>query len=408
MKVIQINFVADQGSTGKIATCIEDELLQRGEESLICYGRKNTSVTDRRYKFGSECEAACTKIANKLGWLMYGGAPFATRKLIIHIQEEQPDIVHLHCLNGYCVNIYSLLKFLAKAKIRTVVTHHAEFLYTGSCPHALECTQFMDKTGCLRCPKPKYATGALFIDRSSVAWNKMQDAFQAFDKDKLIFTAVSPWVKKRSGLSRIVKGYPCEVVENGLDESVFCLTENRKAIRKRIPGCKRKMILHVTASFDDCKDSFKGGDKIIELARQLPDVTFVVACSFSQTHATLPPNVCLWGRTKDQKELAELYNAADLTIITSKRETFSMIVAESLCCGTPIVGFKAGGPETITLPDYSTFVDYGNMDLLLNATKDFLSKDFNPHEISSGAHKKFASKLMADKYINVYNKLLQQ
>ena len=41
--------------------------------------------------------------------------------------------------------------------------------------------------------------------------------------------------------------------------------------------------------------------------------------------------------------LAEYYSLVDVTVITSFHETFSMVVAESLSCGTPIVGFKAGG-----------------------------------------------------------------
>jgi glycosyltransferase involved in cell wall biosynthesis len=35
-----------------------------------------------------------------------------------------------------------------------------------------------------------------------------------------------------------------------------------------------------------------------------------------------------------------------------------MIVAESLCCGTPVVGFKAGGPESIAIDDYCVFVQF--------------------------------------------------
>ena len=41
-----------------------------------------------------------------------------------------------------------------------------------------------------------------------------------------------------------------------------------------------------------------------------------------------------------------------------------MIVAESLCCGTPVVGFKAGAPEQITIKEYSEFSEFGNIEIL--------------------------------------------
>ncbi len=34
-----------------------------------------------------------------------------------------------------------------------------------------------------------------------------------------------------------------------------------------------------------------------------------------------------------------------------------MVTAESLCCGTPVVGFTAGGPESIAIDAFSNFVE---------------------------------------------------
>lgn len=409
MKVIQVNVVADCGSTGKIVGCVDAELRRLGHESLVCFGRKTTGVADGRFKFGTEWEAAASKVANRAGRLMYASSPLATRRLERRILRERPDVVHLHCINGYCVDIYHLLHFLAAQGIKTVVTHHAEFFYTANCGHALDCLRFTEADGCRNCPMPKSAAGSLWGDHAHTSWEKMRRAFATFAPGKLVFTAVSPWVAERSKLSPVTAGRECRVVENGLDDSVFCLAGDRKAARALVPGCREKMVLHVTASFSDAPSTFKGGDEIVSLARLMPDVTFVVAASYVDIKGELPANLYVHGRTRDQQELAALYRAADATVIASKKETFSMIVAESLCCGTPVVGYRAGGPESIAIEPYCRFVDrQEGTSALAEALKDMLSQHFDRTKISAEAIAKFSSQRMASNYINVYQSLINK
>ena len=109
------------------------------------------------------------------------------------------------------------------------------------------------------------------------------------------------------------------------------------------------------------------------------------------------------GNVSNQNELAKYYSLADVTIISSKRETFSMIVAESLCCGTPVVGFKAGAPEEITLKEYSDFVEFGNLKLLKDAIFKWLKKKNDSNDIHKTAKKKYDKINMINKYIDLYN-----
>ena len=405
MTILQVNVVFGQGSTGKIVADVDAHLREIGHRSIICYGRKEAPFQSDVHKFCTEAEAAVHKLANRAGMLMYGGNLLSTRRLESVIRHEKPDVVHLHCINGYCVNIYRLLHFLAKADIPTVMTHHGEFFYTGNCGHALDCLKFAQADGCISCPYPRQATGALFFDRAHAAWCKMKRAIQSFKPDKLVFTAVSQWVKERASLSPIVAGYPCEVVENGLDTDVFKPTPLSAEALKKWPQNGRKTVLHVTASFSDAPGTFKGGDTIVELARRMPDVNFVIVASYSYVTGNLPDNMLLRGRAGSQRELAELYTAADLTVIASKRETFSMIVAESLCCGTPVVGFKAGGPESIAMPWCTRFVEYSEIDALAVATNDMLSSAIDRKIVSDQARLRYSKEMMADKYMAIYQSL---
>jgi glycosyltransferase involved in cell wall biosynthesis len=150
----------------------------------------------------------------------------------------------------------------------------------------------------------------------------------------------------------------------------------------------------------------KGGEYIIQLAKQLKNVQFFVAGE-SKITGEIPENMILLGKIQDQKLLAEYYSMADVTLITSKRETFSMPCAESLCCGTPVAGFRAGGPEQIALKEYSTFVEYGDTEALLRSTKKWLYEEKRQTKmISQQAKELYSKEKMASQYMDLYRGLL--
>lgn len=347
MKVLQINCVFKKGSTGKIVNDIHTELKKQNIESVVCYGRGTRVDESNVYKFCTEFGANVHTAVIRTGLILnYGGSFFSTNKLIGIIKKERPDIVHVHCINGSCVNIYKLFTFLATNNIKTVITHHAEFYYTGSCEHAYECRQFMNNEGCKHCARPFATTRSKTWDNSARAWKRMNKVINKFRYEKILFTAVSPWLKERSALSSIVNRYRCEVVMNGVDTSIFYRKITTDIISEKYRKHFASKVLFVGAHFNPlAKEDNKGGWYIIELAKKMPDVLFIVVALRATNQIELPDNVILWGAARNQQELASLYCSVNITLITSKRETFSMVCAESLCCGTPVVGFKAGGPS---------------------------------------------------------------
>ena len=144
------------------------------------------------------------------------------------------------------------------------------------------------------------------------------------------------------------------------------------------------------------------------MAQRMKDenVKFIVAGNYNKS-IEYPKNMILLGQLGDQELLAKYYSMADATLLTSKRETFSMVCAESFCCGTPVVGFKAGAPEQISLKEYSEFVDYGDMDALQNALLKMLKRSVNKEEISSLAKTSYSKEQMAEKYMNLYRSVVE-
>lgn len=405
MKILQVNITGKSGSTGKIVNDLRTYLQSKGHDAKVAYSVDNIAAKGF-FKISHRWELALVRRLVLFGRSTYKGNPFAFRRLKKIIERERPDIVHLHCINCGCVNIYKTLEYLAAHNIKTVVTHHAEFFYTGNCPYSFECNKFVDAQ-CEGCGNRFYATSNKIFANPHKNWLRMCQAVNSFRKEDLLFVSVSPWVKERSLTSSIVNHYPCETVYNGLDTNLFHYRERRDVVEKRLALGNRKLVLHVTSNFNPAVVSTKGAHHVVEIARQLPNVQFIIVSSVSHNVENLPSNVYHWGRTATQEELAQLYSAADVTLLTSKRETFSMVTAESLCCGTPVVGFNAGGPESIAIKEFSRFVDYGAIDTLLRALDEMLQSPYSKENISSKSKKVYSKEAMGAHYLQIYRRLLE-
>ena len=400
MKILQVNVVYNRGSTGKIVHDIHAELQKRGIDSVVCYGRRDRTKAPHVYKVCSELYSKLNNLLSRFTGWMYGGCFFSTNRLISIIKREKPDIVHLQCLNGYFINIYRLLDFLKKSNIRTVLTLHAEFMHTGGCGHALGCDKWL--TGCGHCPKLREETKSLIFDRTHEAWVRMKNALNGFG-DNLVVVSVSPWLMERAKRSPIMYDKKHCVIFNGIDTKVFKPYDTGE-LKKKHGISDEKIVFHATAYFNNDPNHIKGGYYVLKLAkamRGLP-VKFLIAGQYD-LNIKVPENVELLGCIYNQKSLAEYYSMADVTLLTSRKETYSMICAESLCCGTPVVGFKAGAPEQISIPEFSCFVQFGDVPALLYNTRGMIEKGLDKEKIANIAAEIYSKEKMVSDYIGVYN-----
>ncbi len=403
IRVLTVNCVYDKYSTGKIIKDIEKFLLDKCE-FIFCYeiGPKSDS---NKYRIASKYEYRFYYSLARLTGLKYCTGYTTTFRLLKFIKKQSPDIVHLHCPNTSSVNIPWLITYLKKNNIQTVITNHAEFYYTGNCPYAFECMKFTK--GCGNCDYVFDPCRKFLFDRTAYEWKRMKKAFEGFEN--AVAVSVSPWVMARQKLSPIMNKINSVVIKNGIDtDNIFYLREGNLKEKLGLPA-NQKIVFNASGSFTDRADDIKGGYYILKLAKMMPECVFVVAGSCHLSEGTeIPPNVLLLGGIKDQNLLAEYYSAADVTVMTSRRETYGMVVAESLCCGTSVVGFKAGGPESIALEEYSSFVEYGDLESLSNALNEWLNKKTLKSEISNKAIPTYSFKNMAGEYYKVYRRLFKR
>ena len=395
MKVLQVNCVYGAGSTGRLVKDIHQYGMDHGIESVVCYGRGQRVFDPYIYKVSTEAGAKIHSIQSRLFGVEFSHSFFATQKLLNIIKKESPNVVHLHCLNGHFINVYRTIRFLKHRHLPTVLTLHAEIMHTAGCDHAMECDKW--KTCCSDCSKVHGILSSYFLDDAKRCYHKMQKAMAGFNEMTVV--GVSQWLTDRARQSPILGNARFETINNGVDTAAFSF-RSTISLLQRYPIGNRKVILHVTPNF---YSAIKGGSYVLLLAEKMPQVCFVIV-GYSGDCNMLPANVIPLEHTTDKQELAQLYSLADITLLTSKRETFSMVCAESLCCGTPVVGFKAGAPETIGMEKYCEFVEQGDVDALQKAVTRWLYRDNNKSVISREAALRYSSQKMCEAYYALYKR----
>lgn len=394
MRVLLIDVNCKNSSTGKIVYDLYNEINKReGWEAAICYGRGAEIQEPNIYKFSTNIEIYFHTFLTRVTGLTGCFSPLATLNLIRYIKKFKPDVIHIHELHGYFVNINSLIKFIKENNIKTIWTFHCEFMYTGKCGYAYECEKWKDV--CKNCPDIKRYPKSLFFDFTYKMFLDKKKIFENFNN--LIIVTPSQWLRNRVKES-FLKDFKVEVIHNGIDTEIF-RPQPYEDLLKKHNIYEKKIILSVAP---DIMSERKGGKWVVKLASkfQNEDCVFILI-GVKDLSENFPKNVIALGRTENQVELAKYYSMADLFLICSEKETFSMTCAEAISCGIPVIGFKSGAPETVFTE--SIFVDYGDIKTLKNKVIEFLESDkLDNIDIVNEGKIKYSKETMVTNYLDIY------
>lgn len=344
MKVLQINTFGNL-STGKIAVDIYRTLRAHGSEGAVAFARNEVPGDVPSFKIGNPLsvytDGVFTRLTDKAGHYSKG----ATEKLIKQIKEYDPDIIHLHNLHGYYINVPMLFDYLKDAGKPVVWTLHDCWAYTGHCCYySMAGCEKWKTHGCSKCPQKKAYPASIFKDNSSKNFSEKNQMFHSVKNLHLV--CVSKWLDNELKAS-FLKDIPSRVIYNGIDTSVFKPSSGNFRIKYNV-GDKR-IVLGVASTWD----TRKGLADFIELSKILDERYKIVLVGLNDKQkASLPHNMIGIGRTDGPKELAEIYSASNVLFNASVEETFGLPNVESLACGTPVVAYNCTGiPETMTEND---------------------------------------------------------
>lgn len=401
MKILQINCVYGRGSTGKITKDIHTGLIERGYESSVIYGRGVLTDDINVTRIGGDLYGKFNNLISRFTGVMYGACNFSTARIISRIKKEKPDVVHLQCINGYFCNIFRLLDFLKKSKIPTVLTLHAEFMYTANCGHAGTCDQWIN--GCRKCPRLRKETKSLLFDRTGYSWKRMQGIYK--DWQDLVVVGCSDWICSRVKQCGEIKNSKIVCLHNGIDnDSIFYPRSEAKArvYEKYNIDSDKKTVLFVAPGFTH----LKGFDRVCELASVCEDLPFqfvLVGGSFD----TDKKNITVVGKVTDQNHLAEIYSAADVLVMCSRNENYPTVCVEATSCGTPVVGFDVGGVKETIPSGMGYVVESGNVLVMKEKIIEVVHTKPDDETVES-ARNYHSKKRMIEQYIEIYEDLANE
>ena len=334
MKILMINSVCGIGSTGRICTDLAGVLEKQGHTVKIAYGRQAAPPQFAKYgvRIGSDIgvrlNGICSRLIDNEGFNAY----FATKKFIRWVEEYDPDVIHLHNLHGYYLNLPLLFRYLKRTQKRIVWTLHDCWAFTGHCAHyaAAGCDRW--RTRCHHCPQKKEYPRSALLDRSAANFIKKRSLFTGLQN--LTIVTPSYWLAEQVKNSYL-KEYEVKPIYNGIDLSVFKPTESDFAAQHKLEG--KKIILGVATAWNEKK----GLLDFMRLAKILPDAYRIVLVGLSQKQiAQLPPEVLGLSRTENLQQLVQIYSAADVFVNPSVEETMGLTTAEALACGTPAITYN--------------------------------------------------------------------
>ena len=357
MKVFEINSVP-YGSTGRIMFQIAEKVIEHGGEAITsCSYTKARGIAFPKdfYQIGNAVgkmiHIRLAKITGRHGCY----SSYATMKLIEKIKKEDPDVIHIHNLHGWFINIKMLFNFFKDCNKPIVWTFHDCWPFTGHCPFYILVSCDKWKTGCFECPKHKDYPMS-YMDDSKFQYSLKKRVFSGVEN--LTIVTPSHWLANEVKES-FLKEYNTVVIHNGINTDIF---KPSNSDFKAKYGIKDEIVL-LGVAFD--WGERKGLKFFEKLEKELDDNYRIVLVGLEDSQREkLSKKIISIPSTQSQRELAEIYSSADVLLNPTLEDNFPTVNIEALACGTPVVTFQTGGSSESIGDDCGWVIPYGDYESL--------------------------------------------
>ena len=338
MKILQINSVCGVGSTGRIMEDLHWAYKRAGYSSMVAWGRQSVDriFKEESIRIGNTCDYLWHGLESRIFDNTGLGSRSATKAFLREVELYEPDVIQLHNLHGYYLNIEYLFDFLSKYNKKVIWTLHDCWPFTGHCASFdyIGCRKW--QTQCYKCPLSRSYPKSIVFDRSFQNYRLKEKLFTSINK--LVLVPVSNWLAELLRQS-FFKSFPIKVIHNGINSSIFKPTTSNLRNKYRIG--RKKIILGVAFNWNDRK----GLRDFQRLAQLLPEDEYqivLIGISDKQKRG-LNPKILAISKTNSPKELAQWYTEANVFLNLTYEDNFPTVNLEAQECGTPVITYNTGG-----------------------------------------------------------------
>lgn len=359
-KILFVNIVPN-GSTGTICKNLYKAAEKQGHQCYFAYGRGQDLEGFRTIRIGSKKDIYEHVIKSRFFDSCGFESKNATKQFLRQLDDIQPDIIHLHNLHGYYINIEMLFQYLKMhSAIKVIWTLHDCWPFTGHCAHFQyeKCEKW--KTGCFKCVRTHMYPQSL-IDRSAHNYEVKKKLLTGLPDLQLI--SPSHWLADLVKQS-FLQDYPVSVIHNAIDPTVFHPIPSTILEDYGLAG--KRVILGVASPWKQRK----GFESFLSLASKVSErYHFVMIGVTDEEKKKLPGNILGLSRTENQQELAKWYTAAYAYFNPTEEDNYPTTNLEAVACGTPVLTFNTGGCKEAML-GYGLVVDETIDEQLLDSIAD--------------------------------------
>ncbi|MCL5782031.1 MAG: glycosyltransferase [Patescibacteria group bacterium] len=394
MNILSINTHYMGGGAEAVMRMITDGLKKRGHEISIftgdaVYVNENVSPIDLsvfRRKLS-------IKISNDIDISQ-------SDKIMLTPEFKRADVIHCHNLHGWYFNLNTLRKM---SLIKPVIwTLHDMWAITPHCAHT---SNYKSSNGFFECSDRSIYPGTYWPNAKYLCYRKEY----IYKRSKFTLVVPSQWLKNLVNQS-VLADKPIELISNGIDTSIFKVTDKVSARQLLGIPLDKKVILFVANGGKN--NMFKGWQYANSVLSKFADNKNILGICVGGEENIITENMYYVSKVNSQHKLALYYSSCDVLLFTSISENMPLVVLEASSCGVPVVSFDVGGVrEIIDYTGNGYLARHKSVEDLYQGVKHFLSMSEDTRKVvgKNSANKVsqiFGVDTMVEKYISLYVNLI--
>ncbi len=300
-------------------------------------------------------------------------------------EYKNADIIHIHWLNQGFIS----LKSLSKIDKPVVWTMRDMWAFTGGSHYTMDFQKY---------------------EKSYVS--KLMQAFKKRNYTKNFhFVAISDWLKNKAKKSLILADYKVMKIDNNIELKDFDLITKKEARSILNINTKKQIILY---GAQNPQSKRKGWNIFVNSLKKLEKSSFFLLIFGNFWSQEVLDKIGIeykvLGFINNRKILNATYRSADIFVASSIQDAWPKTFAEAMYCGTPTICFDNTSIAEIVDHKVNGYVVQEFDPTSLKEGIVWISKEIKKNNLMSiNATNKisnFSSKIIAQKYIDLYKNLL--